>query len=426
MTTTVSTSPWQAAIDRLNTRTPVGSALRTADWADVPVALREQALFSAGVENARILGTMREKLLEGMSQARPDGTGMDRARFVADLRQVLGAAPGDSGQLTDLTSDRRLSLIWEFQTASAHAAAARQVSLDPNVLDAFPAWRLTRVESRLVPRDWYSRWALAGELVGWEGASQSQMVALITSPIWTALSRFDRPSPPFDFGSGMGVELVDRDETESLGLLPKGEPPAERLERLREASAEAQRTWKQELKASVRDLRPETLEALELQFGDQVSIDRTAGTAGWVRQQPYTDWAAQNLSSAKSWEPADEMPPQMPAEEARTAMLDGMAVPDLSGSPVRFDSSTLAHWEGYADASRRPTYLPAALRTIQAPVEVWKQAMQDVYISAFSRPRGPYRGVVVFVDLTGRARTYFLKDLAALDAARKGVRRISL
>ena len=417
-------TPWQAAVDRFSARTPVGSALRTAEWADVPVALRERAMFSAGITSASLVGEMRQRILDGLTQARQGGTGMDRSRFVAEMRQLLGAEAGDSGQLTDITSFRRLELIYDFQAQSAHGAAAHQASLDSNLLDAFPAQRLVRVESRRMPRDWYSRWAQAGEMVGWEGASRTTMVALITSPIWTALSRFDRPYPPFDFGSGMGLETVDRDEAEKLGLLPKDEPPAERLQRLREASAQARQTWDEEQQASVRDLRPETLDSLELQFGDQIAIDRTTGTAGWVRQQPYTDWAAQQLASAKTWEPREEMPPLMEAEQAREAMRDGVQVPAPGGATVTFDRSTLDHWAGYADAERRPTFLPAAIRTIESPVELWKQARQDVYISTFARPRGPYRGVVVFVDLDGHARTYFVQDLAALDAARKGVRRV--
>ena len=275
----LTTSPWTQAIARFGTKTLVGSKLRSAEWAQVPLALREGAMFSAGVENARTLSAIREKILAGLTQARPGGTGMDRARFVADLRNLLGADEGDSGQLTDLTSRRRLELIWDFQAADAHGHAAHQADLDPDLLDAFPAQRLIRIEARRTPRDWFRRWAEAGSAVGWEGASRRAMVALKTSPIWSALSRFGRPWPPFDYGSGMGLEDVDRDEAEALDLLPKGEDPAARMRRLRADSAGAARKWTEAQEASVRGLTPEARSWLSEAFGEQLSLG--PDTARW-------------------------------------------------------------------------------------------------------------------------------------------------
>lgn len=270
---TLTTSPWQAAVDRLSSKSIVGSRLRSAEWADVPLALRERAFFSAGVEHAKVLSTMREKLVQGLEQARPGGIGMNRARFVADMRNLLGAAPGDSGSLTDLTSVRRLQLIWDFQDQDAHAFAAHKAGMDPDVLDAYPAQRLVRIESRRVPRDWYALWGAAGAKAGWKGASQRVMVALKTSPIWAALSRFGRPWPPFDYGSGMGLEDVDRDETEALGLLAAGEAPAARLQRLRGDVADTQQGWNDGLAASVKGLPDMAREWLQNAFGAKISIE---------------------------------------------------------------------------------------------------------------------------------------------------------
>lgn len=268
----ISTSPWDKAVARFSDKSIVGSKLRTADWARVPIALRERAFVSAGVENARVLSTMREKILQGMQQIRADGTLENKARFVADMRGLLGAPEGDSGSLTDLGSRRRLELIWDFQVASAHAQAAHQADLDPDLMDAFPAYRLVRVESRRMPRDWFARWGEAGAKVGWKGASSRTMVALKTSPIWIELSRFRRPWPPFDFGSGMGVEEVDRDEAEALGLLPKNEPPAARLQRLGDGIAEARREWNEGLRASTKGLSADALTWLRSVFGPLVTI----------------------------------------------------------------------------------------------------------------------------------------------------------
>lgn len=418
---TLATSPWTKAVERLSGKTVAGSRLRSAEWAQMPLALRERALFSAGVEDLRILDAMRSKLTAAAQQLREGGTLQNKARFVADLRQMLGAAPGDSGDLTDLTSRRRLELIWEFQQQDAHGFAARAADLDPDLLDAFPAQRLIRVEARRVPREWFARWGTAGAVVGWQGASRTAMVALKTSPIWTRLSRFGRPWPPFDYGSGMGLEDVDRDEAEALGLLPKGEPPAERMQRLRGEAAQARQEWNDGLQASVKGISAEMRESLELAFGDQVSIDAT-GRAAWTRQEPYTDWQAQGLPSAKTWTATEPMPARLDPADGRAQLEQGVTVADPAGRPVTFGPETLAHWAGYKDAPQRPAFLPAAMRAVQAPVERWVQATQDAYVALFARPQGAYRGVVVFVKPGGQAITYFVKNPTALDAARKGGR----
>lgn len=47
------------------------------------------------------------------------------------------------------------------------------------------------------------------------------MIALKNAPIWTAISAFGLPYAPFDFGSGMDVRDVDRDEAAALGLIDR-------------------------------------------------------------------------------------------------------------------------------------------------------------------------------------------------------------
>lgn len=46
---------YHEAIDKIGTKSPIGSAMVSAEWADVPVALRERAMFSSQVENVRFL-----------------------------------------------------------------------------------------------------------------------------------------------------------------------------------------------------------------------------------------------------------------------------------------------------------------------------------------------------------------------------------
>ena len=204
MPTRISTAPFQAAIDRLAGKVSLPSPLRTAEWAEVPTAITERAFFSAGVERLHTLESMRAKLLAAVSQQ--GATFMDRSKFVAEMRGELGAiADGTLGSLTDLSSIRRLQLIYDWQVEDAHAYG--------------PAQEFLRVEGRENERqDWPARWAAAGGKF-FDGG---RMIATKDDPVWTKLSRFGRPWPPFDFGSGMGMEDIHRSEAEALGVIPQG------------------------------------------------------------------------------------------------------------------------------------------------------------------------------------------------------------
>lgn len=339
---TLTTSPWDKAVARLSEKTLVGSRLRSAEWAEVPLALREGAFFSAGVEHARTLSAMREKLLQGAEQLRPGGTGMNRARFVADMREMLGAAPGDSGDLADVTSVRRLELIWNFQQQDAHAHAAHKADMDPNLLDAFPAYRLVRIESRRVPRDWLDLWAAAGAAVSWVGASRRTMVALKTSPIWAEISQFGRPWPPFRYGSGMGLEDVDRDEAESLDLLPKGEPPAERLARLREGSAQARRRWNSQLSASVKGLSVQAKGWLQSAFGDQISIEGSRVAWRGATATPIAPTPAPSVPTIEPIPEVDRVAVAVAKAESRTQAHAVLALPPTSRGSLSLNPSAAA------------------------------------------------------------------------------------
>ena len=114
------------------------------------------------------------------------------------------------------------------------ASVAKLNEETPATLRQWPAWRLTRMEGRGVPRpDWAKRWQAAGDACGWEGALQNSgiypdwdMVALKNSPIWRELGNgaggfrdtLGNPFPPFAFGSGLDWEDVDAEECSVLGL----------------------------------------------------------------------------------------------------------------------------------------------------------------------------------------------------------------
>lgn len=264
--------PLAAAVQAVSSKTPVGSAMRTRDWETKTTAgIREQAFYSAGVESVRVLSEMQDgigKILAEVRSAKHGGYEMDRGKFIRDIQQratelgLRNTDPKKRGTLEDFGSEKRLKLILEQQIGAAQAKAYWEQGNDPDLLDAFPALRLIRVRSSKVKRDWKERWSEAANGVGWTGVARNgEWVALKDSPIWTKLSRFERPYPPFDFNSGMGVEEVAREDAEALGLIA----PGQKLEN--PASA-----WKQELEASVKTLKPDMVNQLRKLFGDRLEI----------------------------------------------------------------------------------------------------------------------------------------------------------
>ncbi|MEM0964792.1 MAG: hypothetical protein AAGJ81_01405 [Verrucomicrobiota bacterium] len=255
--------PFTDAIRRNRSKIPVPSALRSQEWAQVPVGLRDRSFFSAGVNRLKDLDRMQGIVDEALT-LNPDDVFADRSRFVADMRASLGGPEGDSGRLTDLASRRRLELIYDFQIEDAYEYGRWKQGQDPDLLDAFPARELIRVEVRQEERDWRSRWAAAGGRT-----VNGRMVALKNDPIWTAISRFDRPWPPFDFGSGMGIRDLSREEAEDLGLIEPGPPPP----------GPEDETFNREVELSVTRLPDYYREGLKNLFGSQLVVSE--GRVSW-------------------------------------------------------------------------------------------------------------------------------------------------
>lgn len=269
---TVKSAPNPVAVAKLAARTPVASRLTSAEWERMPLALRERAQFSATVESIRVMAAIQDKMLKVVSMQREKVARgeafVDRGSFIADIRRVAreegvgGPAMAGYGTLRDFQSSARLQLIYDFQAESAAQYARWKAGQDADMLDLFPAREFLRVESRQAPRDWAPRWNAA--FAPFEGATRAQdgrMVALVNHLGWMKLSRFGTPWPPFDFGSGMGVESVDRSDAISLGIIA----PDQRLE-------PAEKDFNAALEASVEGLSPESRQRLTDAFGDQVQF----------------------------------------------------------------------------------------------------------------------------------------------------------
>jgi len=285
MATLLQFAPLADVLARLSAKTPIGSLLKTADWQGVPgdplrpgvpAQLRETAQFSAGVESARVLQAIQDRIKRELSFETEDlgdgeSIGFSRSRFIDKIRHIAreeGLTPTDpdiQGTMQDITSIPRLGMIHDIQTSRAEGFARWKADQDEGALQAYPAWEFTRVEARKEERpDWPERWQAAGGEF-YEG----RMIALKDSPVWEKLSIFGTPWPPFDFGSGMGLEEVDYDEAVRLGVLASGEQVTP-----------GGQAFTDRLEASTAGLSEEFQDKLRVFFGDQVEF--TDGKAKWV------------------------------------------------------------------------------------------------------------------------------------------------
>jgi hypothetical protein len=199
-------------------RIPLPTDASSADLSRLPVAIRQQGLFSARLNTLgpiAQIGSAIQGILSGtrdMSEARRD--------IRAALRTAGYQPPADAiGGLRDHTSKTRLDLILQQNVRAARGYGKWAADMDPISLDLWPAQELIRIMARRNPRgDWKRRWTEAGgRLYG------GRMIAIKTDPVWVNLNRFGVPYPPYDYGSGMGVMDIDRDQAVKLGLIGETE-----------------------------------------------------------------------------------------------------------------------------------------------------------------------------------------------------------
>jgi hypothetical protein len=211
-----SQDPFLSAIKRLTGQTIMPTSAGTYGLEQLPAAVRERAFFSARVTNADLLQQAYDLITRGVSGGDRDSNG--------------NYIPGSS--LKDLSSDKRLEMIYRTNVEMAQGYGTFLQQQDPASLDAYPAQELYRLEDRKEHRPWGQRWNTAIQDIGLSNTSaipvadmfaDSGMFALVNDPIWTAISRFDLPYPPYDFGSGMWVRDISRLEAQNMGLMAPGD-----------------------------------------------------------------------------------------------------------------------------------------------------------------------------------------------------------
>lgn len=205
--------------ERILAKSLAASPMKSADWSSIQAGLRDRAFFSATVDDARRLAVMREAV------AKVAAGELDESQARLAIREALaqtGYTPpqGKEGGIQDLSSQRRLDLIIKTNVAEARGYVRYLEGTSEGALAAFPCQELVRTQNRKAPRNWPEIWkGHGGRIYG------GRMIALKTDEIWTAISRFGHPWPPFDFGSGMGLRDVGRREAIRYGVIAADDPP---------------------------------------------------------------------------------------------------------------------------------------------------------------------------------------------------------
>jgi hypothetical protein len=225
-----------AAVQLQSVKVALPTSLGSAELKALGGDILRRATFSARVQLAQFLDQVAGLTQDALAGKVDPATARLQLKSLQQslgLRESVGAADGDAGGgFGDLRSDARLNLILDtnLQTAQGYGQAVR--ANDPDVLDAYPAQELYRLEDRQDERDWPGRWRVAAANVGDGLAAKAlvdhgRMAALKSSPIWQELGDFfddglGNPYPPFAFRSGMWTEEVSYEDAVDLGLISPG------------------------------------------------------------------------------------------------------------------------------------------------------------------------------------------------------------
>lgn len=130
-------------------------------------------------------------------------------------------APGKEDTIQDLLSDARLDLIILTAVFLVFGHKRWRGRQEPTYLHDWPCFEFYRAFRRENQRNWPERWKAAGGLFFSAESShpEARMIALKDDPIWTTISAFGLPFPPFDFHSGMDVRDVSRQVAVELGVI---------------------------------------------------------------------------------------------------------------------------------------------------------------------------------------------------------------
>ena len=363
----------------------VASDLDSSQWNGIQAALRDRAFFSSQVAEMKILHAARSMVAEQAAG------GKSLSEIRRDLRSVIsstGYNPGDErGTIKDLYTKARLDVLIKTNVAQARGYIQHLEATTPGGYAAFPAQELIRTKARKAPRNWAKRWEDAGGKI-FEG----RMIALKDDPVWTKISAFGNPFPPFDFGSGMGVRGIKRSEAVRLGLITAEEVKTK--VKILEEKRETPGAFNANLETEDKD--GNLYGALKKVFGDQ--IRRVDGKLVWrqelLRETLFTD----NFKIALGIPQEDGMLKKLSADKLCAPFAEQIRGKQLTVTQdwrdtKRKDGTThLAHFSPLKD---HPEDIPLQIDDVELLPALW---------------RNPDRAMKIGKDL-------FLVELDAIDGS---------
>lgn len=253
--------------DRILQKILVTSSIPSKDWEKIRVGLRDRAFFSSRIESAKFLADSRKTIADLLSGAQTErgtiATRDDAIKAIRENATRLSLPKTGKSTLTDPTSRSRAAVIVDTNAGLASGYVRHEQNMTLGARLAFPAQEFVRVRPSQHPRtDWSERWVRSGgKIYG------GRMVALVESSVWSSLSRFGVPYPPFDYGSGMGKRMVSRDDAIALGVIQEDFKPKE---------APVQPGFNDTLKTDVDigHLKSGEFDQLRSTFGDQVKFNQ--------------------------------------------------------------------------------------------------------------------------------------------------------
>lgn len=400
--------PFAEALEAREAKTILPTGLRTRQLARLAPEVRERAMFSAAVTDARFLSTA-DGLIEDMLTGKI-GLSEGRVRLDNYLESIGYDGEVISTDLTNLRSLARKNVLLETNVGLALGYGQWKQGQDPVTLNLWPAQELVRVENRREPRgNWRERFTAAGGTI-----YNGRMIALTNSAVWSTLSRFGYPYPPFDFSSGMGVRPVSREDAIAAGLLSENDDMIPETRGLDEEAKADPRVRSDRLKRAVAE---QLAGIAEFRGSDLVKIapdlSQTAAGLGLV-----------DLRTVRTPRPD---PGMVDPAEAVARLRAGVEIEDVTGRAVRLDAETMAHWKFKDDEIARMGLLARAEDTLRNPTEVWDQGTQRVYLNTYEMPRGTrntIKGFMLFVRPSGVVDNYFTSKVNQLEKNRRGKERL--
>ena len=384
------------AAERILQKALVTSPMDSEEWSHVQAGLRDRAFFSATVEEARVLHEARE-----CAAAIADGRLSGSEARVA-VREVLASTghpdankPGEQN-LKNLSSRARIDLIMEQNVRESRGFVRYKEGMSTGALAAFPAQELRRVRNRKEKRDWATRWRDAGGKF-----FDGRMIALKTDAIWTKISRFDHPWPPFDFGSGMGVRDISRAEAIRLGVIkpedPPPKPPVQKKNTGMNDGMESRVTFNRN--------DPEWAN-LKRTFGDQIQMDgnvvKWRGEAVRENFDPGKNFRMKLGSPSKALSEKVKLIDPQDAEELQKM---GDLIMDNNFLNKKREDGQTDHRIHFTQMSEFPESKPLEIRDLELLPSIWRNpdrvysgGSQGSYVLEIDNPDGDVMRLIVGIQ----------------------------